>query len=110
MQISPAMRIASSAISRADNFVLATSARAAASAYEPPEPIASTPSSGEMTSPFQRAKRNSSRQRLPKALRDDAEPCLSAIPYSTRSPPAQDFRDTAQAFLQIASAMKTRRQ
>ena len=51
MQISPAMCIARLTISVASSCVLSTSARAAASAYEPPDPIARMPSSGSISSP-----------------------------------------------------------
>ncbi len=52
MQISPAIAIAFSAIARASSSVLAASAFAAASAYGPPDPIATIPSSGSMRSPL----------------------------------------------------------
>src|SRR5688572_15712992 len=51
MQISPAISRERRTISAAGIGVLASSARAAASAYGPPDPIASTPSSGSMMSP-----------------------------------------------------------
>ncbi len=52
MQISPAIAIAFSAIARASRSVLFASALAAASAYGPPDPIATIPSSGSMRSPL----------------------------------------------------------
>src|SRR6267142_38060 len=52
MQISLAMRMASMARSLALSFECFTSARAAESAKVPPEPMATRPSSGSMTSPF----------------------------------------------------------
>ena len=51
MQISPAIAIAFSAIARASSSVLPASALAAASAYGPPDPIATMPSSGSIRSP-----------------------------------------------------------
>src|SRR2546426_1075893 len=51
-QIEAAMRIASVTIPLASRSECATSARAAASAYGPPEPMPISPSSGSMTSPF----------------------------------------------------------
>src|SRR6476661_466101 len=51
MQMSAAMRIERSAISRALSVVLPASARAAASAYGPPDPIPTIPSSGWIRSP-----------------------------------------------------------
>src|SRR5437773_2213039 len=50
-QIDAATRIASVTIALASSSECATSARAAASAYGPPEPIPIRPSSGSMTSP-----------------------------------------------------------
>ena len=52
MQISPAIWSARSAISAAPSEVFWSSARAAASAYDPPDPIAAMPSSGSMMSPL----------------------------------------------------------
>ena len=52
MQISPAIAIAFSAIARASRSVLPASALAAASAYGPPDPIATMPSSGSIRSPL----------------------------------------------------------
>src|SRR2546426_1057577 len=51
-QIEAAMRIASVTIPLASRSECATSARAAASAYGPPEPMPISPSSGSMTSPL----------------------------------------------------------
>jgi hypothetical protein len=51
MQMSPAMFSASVAMDFASSSVCASSARAADSAYMPPEPIAIRPSSGSITSP-----------------------------------------------------------
>src|SRR5512138_156577 len=51
MQISPAMCMARFTTSVASSCVLSTSARAAARAYEPPEPMARMPSSGSISSP-----------------------------------------------------------
>src|SRR5690606_26130819 len=51
MQISPAIFSACSAIALASSSVCAASARAAARAKLPPEPIATRPSSGSITSP-----------------------------------------------------------
>ena len=51
MQISLAMRMASIARSFAVSFECFSRARAAASAYVPPDPIATSPSSGSITSP-----------------------------------------------------------
>src|SRR5512143_1527140 len=51
MQMSPAICIARFTISGASSWVLSTSARAAARAYDPPEPMARIPSSGSISSP-----------------------------------------------------------
>ncbi|MCY1462689.1 hypothetical protein D9M71_804920 [compost metagenome] len=51
-QMSPAMPRAVSVISRADRSVFSNSARAAAWAKAPPEPMAIRPSSGSTTSPL----------------------------------------------------------
>src|SRR6266545_2152850 len=65
MQMSAAMRSASSAICRAPSVVWPRSARAAASAYGPPDPIATAPppatTSGSMTSPAPETTRTCSR-------------------------------------------------
>src|ERR1035441_8457712 len=52
MQISLAIFMASIAMSFAESLVCLASARAAASAYGPPEPMAQIPSSGSITSPL----------------------------------------------------------
>ncbi len=67
------MRSASSTICRASSVECCTSARAAASAKFPPEPIAHTPSSGSITSP------------VPETMSDDSRSATTRSASSRRS-------------------------